>query len=716
MKLQKFSLRRFGCFDDTTLEFGDGLNVLLGDNESGKSTLVRALGTILFDVPAGTFGAGKSNDSNPSAKPYLLNLEYHADGKNYRLTKDLATETILLEEIESGERWSTPAEVQAQIALALGITEKELYFATSLIRQNDLAGVEKANDLIRDKLEKMLNNNKDDLLVSRLLQRIANRLTQIQGRESVCTGEIAEFEKRINDWTTELNTTKTKIVELADSRCRQETIVNEIQVIQKLFEDKHELFRKSKQALEAEQNLNQERETYLDLGRRTRDALEIKDQITSKKEALKAIVKIDRTDLKTAESLAIQNQLGRNRLEDASAAREREDQAANLLQPKGWYRLLVGFALLASVVCIFIWNKTHGSVYLMGAGAGMLMTFVATVLWSLSTASYKHAQSKFKEADQRWRDEEERLHKNEDALQTIIHRFKVNSLEEMQDRYEEYRDLDRDIKALVTRYESLLGDSNLKDLEDELGKMTDRISRQQEVFEKFRAYAISAEKLEQLQREVAELDKRHSQLQEENANLEKKLLFLEAGSDLMAPLQERIEEGERQLKRLRSEAEILSITSRYLEEARRRVLKSSLEILEDEASAILGNLTNDHWKRVRFDRYSFAAEISPDGSTWMSSSESLSRGTVDTLHLAMRLALVKIFSGDVKPPIIMEDPLMFMDQPRREKAMAILDLMAQDFQILFLTADRQRLPWANRSIELGQAEPSRQYSEAVVGA
>ena len=85
----------------------------------------------------------------------------------------------------------------------------------------------------------------------------------------------------------------------------------------------------------------------------------------------------------------------------------------------------------------------------------------------------------------------------------------------------------------------------------------------------------------------------------------------------MAPLQERIEEGDRQLRLLRAEAETLSIVARYLEEARRRVLKSSIEILEDEASQILRALTNNQWQRVKLDRHTLAAEITADGDNWM---------------------------------------------------------------------------------------------------
>src|SRR5439155_796890 len=45
----------FGHFQGASLEFGDGLQLLVGRNEAGKSTLVAALRALLFKYPAGQY-------------------------------------------------------------------------------------------------------------------------------------------------------------------------------------------------------------------------------------------------------------------------------------------------------------------------------------------------------------------------------------------------------------------------------------------------------------------------------------------------------------------------------------------------------------------------------------------------------------------------------------------------------------------------------------
>jgi uncharacterized protein YhaN len=51
MKIQSLKLERFGHFQGATLDFADGLQLLHGKNEAGKSTLLAALRALLFQFP-----------------------------------------------------------------------------------------------------------------------------------------------------------------------------------------------------------------------------------------------------------------------------------------------------------------------------------------------------------------------------------------------------------------------------------------------------------------------------------------------------------------------------------------------------------------------------------------------------------------------------------------------------------------------------------------
>lgn len=71
MRITRFQLRHFGTYADESLELGGGLTVLYGPNETGKSTLLDAIRTLLF-----------------GSIPKRL-LDGYADAKDFRLTADV---------------------------------------------------------------------------------------------------------------------------------------------------------------------------------------------------------------------------------------------------------------------------------------------------------------------------------------------------------------------------------------------------------------------------------------------------------------------------------------------------------------------------------------------------------------------------------------------------------------------------------------------------
>ena len=56
MHISKIMIRNFKCFrSDFVLEFNKGMNVLVGDNDSGKSTILEAINLALSGVFHGRF-------------------------------------------------------------------------------------------------------------------------------------------------------------------------------------------------------------------------------------------------------------------------------------------------------------------------------------------------------------------------------------------------------------------------------------------------------------------------------------------------------------------------------------------------------------------------------------------------------------------------------------------------------------------------------------
>ncbi len=712
MKILRCEVKRFGCFNDGSFEFGEGFNVARGGNDSGKSTLAQALLTVLFaDATSGSPEAEKFK-SWSEEHPFMIHLEYEHDGHVLKLTKDVTTELCLLEEVESGSKWNTAADVREKLTEALGFSEPDFYLATAFMQQGELGSIERGADAIKDKLETLLNQNKDELLASRVLNRLHNRITEINGEDG--HGEIKALETQVEVWNAELETSKSKTVELHDVRQKLLRGREEELKAKKEFDEKLEIFKMSKLAFEAAQNVEKEREAFLDLGRRTREAQDIRGMIASKKESLRAIIKVERSDVKSAESLSTQLKLYQGRVEDLRQQKEDSQQATYEATPGQWYKVLIVLALLGTGVSVFFWQRMADLLYLGSGGAAFLVAIIALFLWIGAIRSHSALKAQLLQITERLSREVDRMQENEESLNAHLKKFKAKEADQLSDMYEEYRDLDRDIKSLVSRYESLLGDSNLKDLEDELEQMTLRMTEQQQIYEKHRAYAVSATELEKLQKDLTDLDRKQNTMQEENQVLEHKLEFLEAGSDILAPLEERVTEAQNQIALLTQEAEQAEIMLRYLEEARRKVLKSSVERVEEEASRYLNQLTSGRWTRLSLDRQSLAWQISRDGNGWQNAHDSLSTGTRDCASLALRLGLIRVLCADARPPLVCDEPFMLLDSSRSSQAVNILSEFASEYQVILLTADESFNGTADRVIELEPAAAAKQQQAQMV--
>ena len=107
MKLRSIRLFETGAFRDAvTIDgFGDGLNVLAGPNEHGKSTILRALTALFRDNHRSTKQALRTLQPYGGGAPHV-SCEFELDGKSWRLSKQfLAGHAAELVRLDASERF-----------------------------------------------------------------------------------------------------------------------------------------------------------------------------------------------------------------------------------------------------------------------------------------------------------------------------------------------------------------------------------------------------------------------------------------------------------------------------------------------------------------------------------------------------------------------------------------------------------------------------------
>ena len=92
MKIKKYESDQYAGTLESSMEFSEGMNVVLGDNEAGKSTMISAIYNALLtpyridkrknrDFISKYFPASGSGDIDVS-------VSFEADGRDYKITKE----------------------------------------------------------------------------------------------------------------------------------------------------------------------------------------------------------------------------------------------------------------------------------------------------------------------------------------------------------------------------------------------------------------------------------------------------------------------------------------------------------------------------------------------------------------------------------------------------------------------------------------------------
>ena len=150
-----------------------------------------------------------------------------------------------------------------------------------------------------------------------------------------------------------------------------------------------------------------------------------------------------------------------------------------------------------------------------------------------------------------------------------------------------------------------------------------------------------------------------------------------------AALAARREELEESLTRRQQELDALTIAMTALKDANARLQERFSPELNALASQYLARLTGDAYSSLTLNRELEGAAARP-GDVLPHSALYLSRGTVDQLYLAVRLAVCALCLPE-KPPLVLDDALAAFDDGRMALALELLRELAWEQQILLFT-------------------------------
>ena len=195
--------------------------------------------------------------------------------------------------------------------------------------------------------------------------------------------------------------------------------------------------------------------------------------------------------------------------------------------------------------------------------------------------------------------------------------------------------------------------------------------------------------------DVEALTIRERVLQKELSEAQNRVAELRSHIGRLATDAERLPEVEATLRTLeeelllaRANSTTISNTAQFLEEAKSGLSTRYLADMQASFSSLLQTLMDQETPESVMDT-SFKVKLRQSGKT--QHPESLSQGWRDATEFCVRFSLAEaLYAEGAKPPIILDDPFVNLDERRLEAAKRLLVALSQKYQILYLVCHAER--------------------------
>jgi catechol 2,3-dioxygenase-like lactoylglutathione lyase family enzyme len=194
---------------------------------------------------------------------------------------------------------------------------------------------------------------------------------------------------------------------------------------------------------------------------------------------------------------------------------------------------------------------------------------------------------------------------------------------------------------------------------------------------------------ERLEVEVRDQEGALDRARDDEANARARVEANAVDAEQVAGQAERLAQWREQLAALQRRQRVLDSTLKAIDRAEQATMKTATRYLEAHMVRDLAAVTGGRYRRVRVDDRTLDIEVhAPEKGDWVHVS-SLSQGTLDLVYLVARLGLVRLVTGDRRPPLVFDDPFVTLDDTRAARAVELLKSIATDFQVIYLTTSER---------------------------
>ena len=732
MIFKELGLLNFGKFEDKKIELQDGINLIYGVNEGGKSTITNFIDGVLYGFSRDSLARKVRDELFEKSRPWTSNLYrgyiiLNDSEEDYRISRDFDKDEVSILNLNTGEDLSNdernflysriPQPGVIFFELNRKIYKSSFYLGQRLSQLED-----DASDELQARINNFSISEDENLDLTKVIEKMEEDLYNL-GTKRRKSSEIG----RLSDELDKISKDKANFISL------KETYKNSIEDY-KLSKDKLknlEYKLKGRKLFELETLKTKLKECQTNESNGENDyklselerAIEINKELGIYSSRLDDLLSTEQenfeVDLDLEEDYKRYKEINREIqvLNENNYSKEMEIiswDIKNLEREIFKYILKFMSSMIIGGAVIFI--SLYFKKYLISIVSILFFTYSYFRIVKFRENKDLLNRLKNKYQDYRIKSQEKTLIKKEfdKEISEILNKYGARDKKELSELFdsklqENFKNISRneytrelmeknsleieDTKKKILEHEEDLenifnkyGVRNIKDLKTlfHYKKDDNRISEYKYRIEKLEKENLSGElyKEENIEEIQEKIDKEKNNI----LNLEGSLKTLEESLEKLRVLDERSFELTEKLEKLEYKKELLELSIEKMEDFVKSKRKSTLPLLKKEISQYLSCMTHGKYEEILIDD-TFGIRVYDKDIEDYVDLDSLSMGTIDQIYLAFRLSISKIIS-DKEIPLVLDSHFDSYDDKRLKESLKMLE--SQEQVLIFTSTNREK--------------------------
>lgn len=639
MKIKKIKINSYGKLKDKEIDLNEGINLIYGKNESGKSTLLRFIVNSFYGISKNKRGREYSDFEKYTpwiGEEFSGKIEYELNDKStYEVFRDFKKKNPKIFN-ENGEDISKKFSIDKargnEFFYEQTKVDEELFLSTVLVGQQEVKLGKQEQGILVQKIANLVGTGDDNVSYKRAIDRINRR----------------------------------QLDEIGTERSREKPINIVARKIDELQREKEELKKYENMKYEIEEKRNLLENQLLNLDNKNSLLKEIK--IINEKENLeKEKIKI-KENIKNENNQKINliknkiNEIKNNNKDilELNSEKIKNNKKTNKEKNKLNKKIAILFILLIIInILQFIFIKNNIIKYV----------FILTVpIFLIFAIIFKNKLN------------------NKIKMQENVDKNNLDNLEKINSEINNFNNeinlLEKNNINLEKEIINFKNDLNLK-INLETQKIKNKYLNQLEKNE-----IDNLIHLENINYEIENLQNKINNKKIELHTLELDQKNIQPKLENLSKIEEKLVNNKEKMSTLKNLDSSFNLAKKILSQAYEKMKNTVTPKFTEELSKTVSEITDGKYSNIMFhDELGLIVELE-DGNYVPASK--LSIGTIDQLYLSLRLSMVKELSEETMP-IILDEAFAYYDTERLENILKYINNKFKDHQIiLFTCANREK--------------------------